>query len=158
MTTAALVSNDDAAEAVYAWLETDAQNVFSIGEHWAPYSTDVCEGRIRLAADILSDAVEAGDGAAFDIDGCPIVTPAIMAKVYEIHERNIEAVRKFKADKLLEAQRIASAAHHAAVMERRRTIRARREVTLRHLLRPDSGASETERAMAQRELSTTDGD
>lgn len=37
------------------WLEGDAQYLFSIGEHWAPYPTEVCVGRIRVAAKIVAD-------------------------------------------------------------------------------------------------------
>lgn len=153
----------DTVDAVIAWLsdEGGGQAEFSIAEHYAGYPTEVNARRIRLAAEVLSDAVEAGCGSDFDIPVCATVTPEIMAAVFADLDTSEARAAKWAAD--WAARAAADVAARAAADEevrrerRRAVLFARRAETFRRLLEPDSGASEAERAMAARQLGVSHG-
>lgn len=94
----------DTVAAVIAWLsdERGGQAEFSIGEHYAGYPTAVDAHRIRIAAESLSDAVEAGRGNDFDIPDCAMVTPEIMDAVFaelDASEAHALAVRALEVSR-----------------------------------------------------------
>lgn len=144
------------AEAVIDWLadEDGGQGAFSIGEHWAPYATEVCDERIRLAAEVLSDVVEAG--ALADIPDCPRVDAATMRVVWTLLGRReaaaAEGAARWKretAERQDATAREAEQARADAALSARLAVRAReRADTFRRILAPDSGACESERAQA----------
>ena len=153
----------DTVDAVIAWLsdEGGGQAEFSIGEHYAGYPTEVNARRIRIAAEVLADAVDAGCGGDFDIPDCAMVTPEIMAAVFADLDASEARAAKRDADRAAHAAAdvaARAAADKDARRERRRAVLfARRAETFRRLLEPDSGASEAERAMAARQLGVANG-
>lgn len=148
------------AAAVIDWLADEAggQAAFSIGEHWAPYTTEVCDERIRLAAEVLDEVVSAG--AQSDIPDCPRVDAATMHVVWTILDRREAAAaegaarrRREAAERQEAAARDASQARADAALSARLAARAReRADTFRRILAPDSGACESERAQAAAHL------
>lgn len=143
--------NGDTVAAVIEWLadEHGGQSEFSIGEHWAPYPTDVCDGRIDLAAEILSEAVDAGCGADFEIPGAPVVTREVMDEVRASLRAARDRVRRLKEER--EAREAAAEAGRALAL-RRAEQRARREDQLRRMMDPANNAAPAEREMARRKL------
>lgn len=126
---------------VLDWLADDGQDVYNIGEFWAGYPTEVCLGRISMAADLLSEAVDAGEIPA----GCPPVDADTMVAVMA----KIAARERWEAGA---ADRASKAAEEQAAAAARRVRDARREEVYRRLLHPDSGASDSERQQAESHL------
>lgn len=146
----------DAVDAVLEWLADRGQDEFSIGEHYAPYATEVNAERIRLAAECLSDAVGEGRGLPPE---WPFADAAVMREVWRTLDRQ-EAAEEARKARAAEAVRAAKArAADDAVAQRRAAARAERERrradVYRALLSPTSGASESERAQASRHLNPT---
>lgn len=141
-----------AAEDVIEWLRGDAQDLFSIGEFWAPYPTEVCIGRLRAAAEVIADALNEGRTHP----ECPPLDAAIMAEVWRLldEEQAAEKAREaaWRASWQDAPRREAEAREEAARKEARRQRDARRADVYRRLLHPDSGASASERAQAAAHL------
>jgi hypothetical protein len=144
----------DLASDVLDWLEGDGQSVFNIAEYYAGYPTEVCSERIEMAAESLSNAIDLGRIPA----DCPPVNRAIMAEVYrqlaDGERARIDAAAAWEASKADRAREVAESVERAKRAAELRIRDQRRAETYRALLRPDSGASASERAQAAQHLAS----
>ena len=104
------------AEAVIDWLadEDGGRAAFNIGEHYAPYPTEVNAERIRIAAEALDEAASSGKLA--NIPDCPMVDAATMRAVLDLLDRRESVLDEVGACRrvLASGRGVASWRKHAA--------------------------------------------
>ena len=144
----------DEARDVLDWLadEYGGQEYFAVGEHWAPYPTDICDGRIAVAIESLSECLDQNDIP----DECPPVSRAVLDVVKRLHAAKIEWSKAWQQARDAEQQRIlegeATAQVEAANAARVAARRARQADVMRRILDASSGATEAEREQARARL------